>query len=398
MILLSRYDNELVVPSFLAGQRCSSSLSYHPLLRRLNLRDTFLPMKFKVLEDTSNLSLRKARKDILNARNTKARNKAAIKLSDKLEQAQGFHVGGGLQYRSRARQLLKKLGNDVGKVKRDLDDLSTKRKKELGYPLTPIAERRRRRRSARDESSDHVHTYEDSENLENVLSSPTRGLALQQELKMLSKDDSMWDKRRPKKNIPSVNIIERNKLKIQKLEEERRLANEAKRDRNHAGIKSGADLRQKQQGPETDDKSSFARTVLNINEFLRMENGTMEGNTSRNNDIIRKNIRSIKQIPSLKEKKIEHLNKKYKGGTQSGDITTRSTSSEATLFSSRPATSRGTVPVQKIMFDERNYAKAPFLGKDGRPNLEPGIPFFNQFFDPVELWRLALKTGNIFAW
>ena len=337
-------------------------------------------MKFKVLEDTSNLSLRKARKDILNARNTKARNKAAIKLSDKLEQAQGFHVGGGLQYRSRARQLLKKLGNDVGKVKRDLDDLSTKRKKELGYPLTPIAERRRRRRSAREESSDHVHTYEDSENLENVLSSPTRGLALQQELKMLSKDDSMWDKRRPKKNIPSVNIIERNKLKIQKLEEERRLANEAKSGRKYTGIKSGGDLHQQQQGPETNDKSLISRTVLNINEFLRMENDMMEGNTSRNNDIIRKNIRSIKQIPSLKEKKIEHLNKKYKLGTQSGDITTRSTSTEASLPSSRLTTSRGTVPIQKIMFDERNYAKAPFLGKDGRPNLEPGIPFFNQFF------------------
>ena len=71
-------------------------------------------MKFKILEDNSNLSLKKARKEILCARNTKARNKAAMKLSDKLEQAEGFHVGGGLNYRSRARKLLKNLGNVVG--------------------------------------------------------------------------------------------------------------------------------------------------------------------------------------------------------------------------------------------------------------------------------------------
>ena len=96
-------------------------------------------MKFKILEDTSNLTLRKARNEILNARNTKARNKAAIKLSDKLEKHKAFTLGGGLQYRSRARQLLRKLGNDVGKVKRDLDDLSTKRRSSVTHLLSPSA-------------------------------------------------------------------------------------------------------------------------------------------------------------------------------------------------------------------------------------------------------------------
>ena len=138
-------------------------------------------MKFKILEDNSNLSLKKARKEILCARNTKARNKAAMKLSDKLEQAEGFHVGGGLNYRSRARKLLKNLGNDVVNLKRDLNDLNTKRKKELGYPLTPVGDRLHRLKTKRNNKDEieHVNTYDDDLNLENTLSSPTKGLKLQ---------------------------------------------------------------------------------------------------------------------------------------------------------------------------------------------------------------------------
>ena len=221
----------------------------------------------------------------------------------------------------------------------------------------------------------------DSENLRTYCPSPTRGLALQRELKMLSNDDSMWDKRRPQKSGATVNIIQRNKLKIQQLEEERRLAYEAKRGKKDSGNTRGATLHHQRQGPETQDRAAIARTVLNINEFLRMKDGRMEGNTSRNNDIIRKNIRSIKQIPSLKEKENRTSKQKVQSRQPIGDITARSVSSTASVPSSRQATARrGTVPVQRIMFRERSYAKAPFLGKDGRPNLEPGIPFFNQFF------------------
>merc|ERR1712167_549566 len=91
----------------------------------------------------------------------------------------------------------------------DLNDLNTKRKKELGYPLTPVGDRLHRLKKKRNNKDEieHVNTYDDDLNLENTLSSPTKGLKLQQELKMLSLDDSKWDKRRRTSKKTPARII-----------------------------------------------------------------------------------------------------------------------------------------------------------------------------------------------
>ena len=72
------------------------------------------------------------------------RNRAALRLSDSLEKARGFHGTGMLEYQLQARKLLQTLGRDVSNLKRDLQDQEYKRKKEIGYPVTPIADRRKK--------------------------------------------------------------------------------------------------------------------------------------------------------------------------------------------------------------------------------------------------------------
>ena len=67
-------------------------------------------MRFRILSDTSQPGLQRARKDILTAKNSEQRNRAAMKLSDKLESANGFHGNSSLGYRNQARKLLAKLG------------------------------------------------------------------------------------------------------------------------------------------------------------------------------------------------------------------------------------------------------------------------------------------------
>ena len=81
----------------------------------------------------------------------------------------------------------------MSNLKRDLGDLTTKRKKELGYPITPLAERRREEESKK-------YAYDENaviESPEPLLSSPTKGKNLASELKMLNTDDTKWEEKNP---------------------------------------------------------------------------------------------------------------------------------------------------------------------------------------------------------
>jgi hypothetical protein len=357
-------------------------------------------MKFKILGDNTNLSLRKARKEILSAKSTKARNKAAMELSDKLEQAQGFNVCGSLNYRSRARKLLNNLGHDVANLKRDLSDLSTKRKKELGYPLTPVGDRRRNKRKEKD--IEHVNTYDDDLNLENTLSSPTKGLALQEELKMLSFDDSKWDKRRRNKN--PINIIEKNKIHIQKMEEQRR--QKQRLEANSIGNRGKtvdinktihrANMKRSGFGAlNRENNTHLSNTINSINEFLYIDKNQqdMKKTSNANEDIIKKNIQNVKNIPSLKKKKLEKLhNMGYNtNGTRSsrrGNTSSRSNCSISTVASSSSSVTsiskrsmkRNNVRINSLLFNDRDYSKAPFVGNGAKVPLCPGVAFYKQFF------------------
>jgi len=368
-------------------------------------------MKFKILEDNSNLSLKKARKEILCARNTKARNKAAMKLSDKLEQAEGFHVGGGLNYRSRARKLLKNLGNDVVNLKRDLNDLNTKRKKELGYPLTPVGDRLHRLKKKRNNKDEieHVNTYDDDLNLENTLSSPTKGLKLQQELKMLSLDDSKWDKRRRTSKKTPVNMIKKNKIYIQKMEEQRW---QEKRGKNniHVGTFGSKTARFSSYGSNnnninTRNNNENDTYLSNMNDFLNLNNDNM-GKKTNNNDIIKKNITNIKNIvPSLKKKKLEKIqNVPYSARsstTSRSNSSNSSVSTTASLFNSikdpvkKNKKKKNNVHINSILFNDRDYNKAPFIGtNDTKPRLEPGIPFYKHFFRSSRTMASCVENWN----
>ena len=150
-------------------------------------------MRFRILSDTSHSGLQQARKEILNAKNTEQRNRAALKLSEKMELASGFQSNGSLGYRNKARKLLAKLGGDVSNLKRDIGDMRTKRKKELGYPITPLAERRKERRR-KDFAYDENALITSPEP---TLSSPTKGRNLTSELQMLTSDDANWEEKRP---------------------------------------------------------------------------------------------------------------------------------------------------------------------------------------------------------
>ena len=183
---------------------CGRSLETFELLERaIEIHGgTPTAMKFRILEDTSASGLQAARKEILRATNTHDRNRAALRLSDSLEKARGFHGTGMLEYQLQARKLLQTLGRDVSNLKRDLQDQEYKRKKEIGYPVTPIADRRQKTTRGKENGAMALEFVTLSP--EPRLSHGRQAAELKEELKALQTDDRKWTDKRKLAPFPFV--------------------------------------------------------------------------------------------------------------------------------------------------------------------------------------------------
>ena len=108
---------------------------------------------------------------------------------------------------------------------------------------------------------------------------------------MLSLDDSKWDKRRRTSKKTPVNMIKKNKIYIQKMEEQRW---QEKRGKNniHVGTFGSKTARFSSYGSNnnninTRNNNENDTYLSNMNDFLNLNNDNM-GKKTNNNDIIKK--------------------------------------------------------------------------------------------------------------